>query len=170
MDEWNVDRVRTATAAVCSDVLAPTAADSDRFGFRGSPGRPRGAGATTAVAARWSGNELGTGWRELIELVSGPAARPGFCFAQHAAPTAAVLNSENEELCATWGPRLALTAERWGSLAHIRRPGPPKVSVEPVGEDWIVNGHLDWVTSWTICDVAMLVPQRPPIPTDWSAC
>ncbi len=159
VDKSNVDRVRTATAAVCSDVLAPTAADSDRFGVpRAHLDALAGAGATTAVAARWSGNELGTGWRELIELVSGACGTTWFCFAQHAAPTAAVLNSENEELCATWGPRLADGRALSGiAFAHVRRPGPPKVSVEPVGEDWIINGHLDWVTSWTICDVAMLV-------------
>lgn len=69
-----------------------------------------------------------------------------------------MLASDNEGLRRAWADRLASGEALSGiAFAHVRRPGPPRVSVTSDGADWLVNGHLDWVTSWSICDVALVV-------------
>ncbi len=105
--------------------------------------------------------------REVSELLAGCDASTWFCWAQHQTPLRILEESGTgiETPAAAAIKADLLPALRMGdalaavSFAHVRRPGPanPVAKREPGG--WRLNGHLDWVTSWDIADLAMVIVQ-----------
>ena len=47
------------------------------------------------------------------------------------------------------------------AFAHVRRPGPPNPVATRVDGGWLLDGTLDWVTSWDIADVVMVMAHAP---------
>ncbi len=43
------------------------------------------------------------------------------------------------------------------AFAHLRRPGAPNPVATRVDGGWVLNGTLDWVTSWDIANVVMIM-------------
>jgi alkylation response protein AidB-like acyl-CoA dehydrogenase len=68
-----------------------------------------------------------------------------------ALPEAAARHAELLDDLAS-GERLAGVA-----FAHVRRPGPPNPTAMRVDGGWLINGTLDWVTSWDIADVVLVM-------------
>jgi alkylation response protein AidB-like acyl-CoA dehydrogenase len=116
--------------------------------------------------------------RELAERLAGCDASTWFCWAQHQTPLTTLTG-------ATAGLReaapTALTDEllpglRSGrllgavSFAHVRRPGPANPVVTRVEGGWRLDGSVDWVTSWDIADVAMVMAQGAPPHDDLLVC
>lgn len=132
------------------DLVAPNATRTEVDGVRRSTidalaavgllGRP-----LTPVAAQ----------RELAELLAGSDASTWFCWAQHYTPQRILEDSS---------PSFRLLAGlRSGALfsaiafAHVRRPGNPNPMATRTAGGWILDGSLDWVTSWDIADVVMVM-------------
>ena len=105
--------------------------------------------------------------RELAELIAAADASTWFCWVQHQTP----LRSLEDARPSTETPAVeALRDEllpglREGRLlagvafAHLRRPGPPNPTARRVPGGWLLNGTLDWVTSWDIADVLLIMAQ-----------
>jgi alkylation response protein AidB-like acyl-CoA dehydrogenase len=101
-------------------------------------------------------------WRELTERIAGADASTWFCWAQHQTPLRTLAAGGNQPsavaLQARWlpgmknGSTLAAVA-----FAHIRRPGPANPVARKLNGSWQLTGTLDWVTSWDIADVVMLM-------------
>jgi alkylation response protein AidB-like acyl-CoA dehydrogenase len=143
-------------------LLVPLAADADRrgvqresmdrlaaAGFLGSPLTPPGV------------------QRELGELISGIDATTWFCWVQHQSPLRALERavwSKQAPHAEALRERL-LPGLRSGSLvsavafAHVRRPGPANPRATRADGGWVLDGTLDWVTSWDIADVVMVMAQ-----------
>ena len=45
------------------------------------------------------------------------------------------------------------------AYAHLRRPGDPSVRAVRTATGWHVTGTLDWVTSWGLADVLLLMAE-----------
>lgn len=105
--------------------------------------------------------------RELAERLSMADASTWFCWTQHQTPlrilegsaagvresASGLLRDRHLEAMRT-GRQLAAVA-----FAHVRRPGPPNPVARRVGGGWVLDGTLDWVTSWDIADVVMVMAQ-----------
>ena len=100
--------------------------------------------------------------REVTERLAGADVSTWFCWAQHQTPLRTMLAGGNQaasgELAQRWlsglqsGELLAAIA-----FAHVRRGGPPNPVAKKVDDGWELTGKLDWVTSWDIADVLMLL-------------
>ncbi len=93
--------------------------------------------------------------RELAELLAGSDASTWFCWAQHFTPLR-ILEANNP----TYALLPALrTADVFSAVAfaHVRRPGDPNPAATRVPGGWQLDGTLDWVTSWDITDVVMVM-------------
>jgi alkylation response protein AidB-like acyl-CoA dehydrogenase len=100
--------------------------------------------------------------RELAERIAMVCATTWFCWTQHQSPMQALAHSEES-------PGVSALKERWlaglesGELlgavafAHVRRPGPPNPVAARTDGGWLINGTLDWVTSWDIADVVLVM-------------
>jgi len=100
--------------------------------------------------------------RELAERIAMVCATTWFCWTQHQSPMHTLANAEDS-------PSVTALKERWlpglesGDLlgavafAHVRRPGPPNPRAERTDGGWLINGTLDWVTSWDIADVVLVM-------------
>ena len=98
--------------------------------------------------------------RELAELIAGSCGTTWFCWAQHRTPTEIIANSDNDELREQWADDLYRGRALAGvAFAHVRRPGAPAVSATANSDGWNFSGSLDWVTSWTIADVVVVVAE-----------
>lgn len=101
-------------------------------------------------------------WRELAEQIAGADASTWFCWVQHQTPLRTLESGGNQPaahaLQNQWLPGLQsgqyLAAV---AFAHIRRPGPANPVAVNVNGDWQLQGSLDWVTSWDIADVVMVM-------------
>lgn len=154
-------------------ILGPTAAANDRHGVHrdtidhlaraGLLGSP-----LTPAAAQ----------RELAETIAGCDATTWFCWVQHQSPlrmleqaTVTELTPDVEALQASLlpdlrsGRRLAAVA-----FAHLRRPGPANPAATRVTGGWRLVGSLDWVTSWDIADVVMVMAQGTGADADVIVC
>ena len=146
-------------AAVISTAIAPGAEFVDQGGVH-----------RAAIDALAGAGLLGTplergAQRELAELISAADASTWFCWVQHHSPlrslAQAVLTDRApfvEDLKSRWlggmesGRFLAAVA-----FAHLRRAGAPNPVATRVDGGWVLNGTVDWVTSWDIADVVMVM-------------
>lgn len=105
--------------------------------------------------------------RELAERLAMADGTTWFCWTQHQSPlrtlegeAAGVREPGSQALRDRWLPGLRsggyLAAV---AFAHVRRPGAPNPSATRVDGGWRFDGTLDWVTSWDIADVVMIMAQ-----------
>lgn len=98
--------------------------------------------------------------RELVEQLSGASGALWFVATQHRSPTEVALATGNVELRDRWARPLASGAALGAvAFAHLRRPGPPSVRAERASSGWVVSGRLDWVTSWGLADVLLVMAE-----------
>jgi alkylation response protein AidB-like acyl-CoA dehydrogenase len=142
-------------AALIDDVLVPGAESVDDVGVQ-----------RVALDHLADAGLLGTPLtaheqRELAELIARADASTWFCWTQHQTPLRVLSDStrpEAEALRADLLPGLESGELLAGvAHAHLRRAGSPNPRAERVDDGWIVNGALDWVTSWDIADVVMVM-------------
>jgi alkylation response protein AidB-like acyl-CoA dehydrogenase len=152
-----------ATAAALADVLARDANEVDRNGVT----RDRvDLIARAGLLAPTSPVELGGSAvpepvaREIVERIAGACGTTWFVVTQHRAPAELAAATKNIVLRDRWAVPLASgTALGAVAFAHLRRPGPPSVRATRVADGWVVDGTLDWVTSWGIADVLLLMAE-----------
>jgi alkylation response protein AidB-like acyl-CoA dehydrogenase len=98
--------------------------------------------------------------RELHEQLAGTSGALWFVLTQHRSPAEAARVTRNESLRAQLSDGLS-AGELLGavSFAHVRRPGPPAVTAVRDGAGWRLSGRLDWVTSWGLADVLLLMAE-----------
>jgi alkylation response protein AidB-like acyl-CoA dehydrogenase len=98
--------------------------------------------------------------RELHEQLAGASGALWFVLTQHRSPAEAARSTANESLRSRWADGLSAGALLGAvSFAHVRRPGPPAVAAVRDGAGWRVSGRLDWVTSWGLADVLLLMAE-----------
>ena len=105
--------------------------------------------------------------REFAEVIAGCDASTWFCWVQHQTPLrtleAAVPSAQTPDVADLQAA--LIPGLRSGSLlaavafAHVRRPGPANPVAVRVDGGWRLDGTLDWVTSWDIADVVMVMAQ-----------
>lgn len=144
---------------VVADVVAPGAAEVDAEGVR------RSTLDALAVAGLLGTALAPAAQRELSELLAGADASTWFCWVQHQTPLRTLEGSAaglETAAPATLQSDL-LPGMKDGSLvgavafAHVRRPGPPNPVATRVPGGWRLDGVLDWVTSWDVADVVMIM-------------
>ncbi|MBM3669394.1 MAG: acyl-CoA dehydrogenase [Actinobacteria bacterium] len=103
--------------------------------------------------------------RELAERLAMADGSVWFSWTQHFGCMRTLASAQVSEL----SPNARGMQDRWlaglstgaylGALAfaHVRRPGPPNPLATRTEGGWVVNGRLDWVTSWDIADVVMIM-------------
>lgn len=101
-------------------------------------------------------------WREFTEQLAGADASTWFCWAQHQTPMRALQAGGNspsaDALQKRWldgmrsGQVLAAVA-----FGHLRRPGSANPVAKNVDGGWVLDGSLDWVTSWDIADLVLVM-------------
>ncbi len=103
--------------------------------------------------------------RELAERLAMADGSVWFCWTQHfgcmrilESAQVGALTPNARGLQDRWLAGLT-TGANLGALAfaHVRRPGPPNPIAVRVDGGWVVDGRLDWVTSWDIADVVMIM-------------
>lgn len=146
-------------SGVIADLVAPRAADADANGV------PRSTVDALAAAGLLGDQLTGPQLRETAELLAGTDASTWFCWVQHQTPLrtlagqapgqvepgSAVLRADLLPDLRS-GRRLAAVA-----FAHLRRPGPVNPVATRVEGGWVLDGTLDWVTSWDIADVVLVM-------------
>ncbi|MFA7267367.1 MAG: acyl-CoA dehydrogenase family protein [Candidatus Nanopelagicales bacterium] len=94
--------------------------------------------------------------REATELIAGACGTTWFCFAQHRSPTTAVMNSQNSAVRDRWLRRMVAGEAISGiAFAHLRRPK-QRFWIRDEGDSFVLNGALDWVTTWPLADVVLI--------------
>ena len=142
-----------------ADFIAPRAKESDATGVaRASIDALAAAGLLGIPLAPHAQRELG-------ELLSAADASTWFCWVQHQTPLKTLANAEVTPAA----PAVAALKARWlagmesgeylaaVAFAHVRRPGAPNPLATRVAGGWRFTGTLDWVTSWDIADVVMIM-------------
>jgi alkylation response protein AidB-like acyl-CoA dehydrogenase len=100
--------------------------------------------------------------REVTERLAGADASTWFCWTQHQSPLNTMVAGGNQSASADLSTRW-LKGMQSGALlaavafAHLRRGGPPNPVATKVVDGWELTGKLDWITSWDIADVLMLL-------------
>lgn len=158
---------------VIAEVVAPDAARADGEGVR-----------RASLDALADAGLLGTALdppaaqRELGELMAGSDATTWFCWVQHQTPLRMLEGSAAGLLTGAPAGLMdeLLPGMRTGRLlgavafAHVRRPGPPNPVATRVDGGWRLDGVLDWVTSWDIADVVMVMAQGNDADADRLVC
>lgn len=116
--------------------------------------------------------------RELTEQLAMADASTWFCWAQHQTPLSTlegtapgIAQPASESLRERWiddlstGRALAAVA-----FAHVRREGTPNPVATRVSGGWRFDGTLDWVTSWDIADVVMIMARGAGDDSDLLVC
>lgn len=133
--------------------IAPFAADADQHGVR-----REAIDALAAAGLHGALPEPASAQRELTELLAGADASTWFCWTQHQSPLRALVQASEVGI-----QHRLLRDARSGRLlcgvafAHLRRPGPPNPVARWTSGGWVVDGTLDWVTSWDIADWFLLM-------------
>jgi alkylation response protein AidB-like acyl-CoA dehydrogenase len=103
--------------------------------------------------------------RELGELIAGSDASTWFCWVQHQTPLRILEGAVGSAASGDGLRAELLPGLRSGELlaavafAHVRRPGPANPVATRIPGGWRLDGTLDWVTSWDIADVVMVMAQ-----------
>lgn len=105
--------------------------------------------------------------RELAERIAMADGTTWFCWTQHQSPlrtlegdAAGVREPGSPTLRDQWLPGMRSGAFLAAvAFAHVRRPGAANPSARRVDGGWRLDGSLDWVTSWDIADVVMIMAQ-----------
>ncbi len=144
---------RLAWEAQSIDVSGVTRAHVDALAYHGVLGvsAPVELGGLAAPAAVV---------REVGETLSGASGAVWFVAAQHRTPMECAVAATGTSSHERWAVPLA-TGKALGavSFAHLRRPGDPSVRAVRTGTGWQVSGTLDWVTSWGLADVLLLMAE-----------
>ena len=108
---------------------------------------------TAGVGDVWTAQQV----REIHERLAAASGALWFVTAQHSSPTIAAASTANEALRDQFASGLT-KGEMLGavSFAHLRRQRPTVVAKRDSG-GWLVNGRLDWITSWGLADVLLLM-------------
>ena len=155
-----------------ASVIAPTAGMTEHNGV------PRASIDALALAGLLGAGLAREDLRELAELLSGADASTWFCWTQHQTPmrtlagdVAGLREGAPDELRDRLLPGLQ-SGRLLGAVAfaHVRRPGPPNPVASRVPGGWRLNGRLDWVTSWDIADVVLVMAQGSPPHDDVLVC
>jgi alkylation response protein AidB-like acyl-CoA dehydrogenase len=146
-----------AAVDVIASEIEPRAADADLHGVQRSA-------IDSLARAGFHGSPLpsAAGQRELAELLAGSDASTWFCWVQHQSPMRALTGERAVRGGSAVEHRLLHDMQSGRLLsgvafAHLRRPGPQNPSARRVPSGWIVDGSLDWVTSWDIADWFLLM-------------
>ncbi len=136
--------------------IAQTAEDTDRFGV------PRSHIDSLALVGAHGLAKDPQRQRELTERLAGADASTWFCWTQHQTPLRTMLAGGNQPAAQKLSDRWLKGLESGDVLAaiafaHVRRGGPANPVVHQVDGGWELTGKLDWVTSWDIADVLMLL-------------
>ncbi len=100
--------------------------------------------------------------REVHEQLAGASGALWFVLTQHRSPAEAARTTENATLGDRWAAGLGSGALLGAvAFAHLRRPGAPTVTATRHGDGWLVSGRLDWITSWGLADVLLLMAETP---------
>ncbi len=98
--------------------------------------------------------------REVQEQLAGASGALWFVLTQHRSPAEAARTTENSTLGDRWAAALVSGASLGAvAFAHLRRAGTPTVSATRHGDGWAVSGRLDWITSWGLADVLLLMAE-----------
>ena len=97
--------------------------------------------------------------REVHERLAAASGALWFVMAQHRSPTEAARSTTVAALRERYAAGLS-TGELLGavSFAHLRRPRPTVIATR-VGDGWEISGRLDWITSWGLADVLLLMAE-----------
>lgn len=154
--DWRLD-------AAAEDVLARIA---ERAAQSDAEGIPRSEiDALASVGLLGSPLDPAPRQREVAEQIARADASVWFCWAQHQTPMKTLAAAEPgdhaplvDEIKARWLSGLQ-DGTFLGSVAfaHLRRSGDPNPVAERVHGGWAITGKLDWVTSWDIADVMLLM-------------
>jgi alkylation response protein AidB-like acyl-CoA dehydrogenase len=94
-------------------------------------------------------NASGAAQREYTQILASYCGVTTFIQAQHHGPSRMIANGPNEALKQALLPDLAAGRKMCAiSFAHLRRPGPPTLSAEPVSGGFRLNGTAPYVTGW----------------------
>jgi alkylation response protein AidB-like acyl-CoA dehydrogenase len=160
-----------AADRIATDVLEPhaSAADDPAVGVRRSTLDEIARAGLLSVTVGVDEGGYGGGQAqeaEVVERLAGACGATWFVGTQHRTP----------QLMSGDGPRgmppgafrrgpaaeghragLASAATPAGiAVAHLRRPGPPAVTAEPVPGGWRLRGRSDWCTGWGLVDLVMI--------------
>src|SRR6478609_3676799 len=150
-----------AAATTIADLLRVDANDVDVHGVtRARIALAAGAGllGLAGPAALGGGDAPPAVVREVTELLAGACGTTWFVLTQHRAVMEAAARTANDALRSVWAAPLT-SGDALGavSFAHLRRPGAPTVRATAVDGGWQFDGKLDWVTSWGLADVLLLM-------------
>ncbi len=164
-----------AAARLARDVLAPHAAAADDPARGVDPAHLAllaDDGLFSVAVPVEEGGPGGDGRvdAEVVEVLSGACGATLLVVLQHRLPQLTARGGYGTAPGAgTPGPAaqrhragLASGRTRAGiALAHLRRPGPPRVRAEPDGAGWRFTGAADWCTGWGLTDVVMIAGTAP---------
>ena len=138
---------KCATEATRLEATGVTRADIDRLAFVGV--------LSAGVTDEWTPSQA----RELQERLAAASGALWFVMTQHRSPAVAAQETRNRALRERYAQPLA-TGSMLGavSFAHLRRPR-PSVVAKRVDGGWQVSGQLDWITSWGLADVLLLMAE-----------
>ncbi|MDQ4098819.1 MAG: acyl-CoA/acyl-ACP dehydrogenase [Actinomycetota bacterium] len=138
-----------AARRIASEVLAPAADDTDQAEI--VPAGHLRALADAGLMALFcpeAGADGATRWK-VFETLAAACGVTFFVWVQHHAPVRLLVGSENDALRRRWLPPLC-SGETLGGVAfaHLRRSGPPPVTVRAVEGGYLLEGEAPYVTSW----------------------
>lgn len=90
-------------------------------------------------------------FREFQELAARHSGALAFLQTQHQSAVSLIAKSENEALKSDVLTGMHRLSGGVGlGFSQLRRGGPPIMRAEECGDGWILEGHVPWVTGWSI--------------------
>jgi alkylation response protein AidB-like acyl-CoA dehydrogenase len=110
---------------------------------------------SAGVDDRWSAPQV----REIHEQLAAASGALWFVMTQHRSPSVAAATTDNTAVRTQYADGLA-SGQILGavSFAHLRRARPTVVA-ERTDVGWQISGRLDWITSWGLADVLLLMAE-----------